>query len=411
MRASRPDHAAAVDAIYRTAAAPDLWNDTLNLLADHVGAIGGMLAYHSFGSGTNFMLSGRHRQDLDTIYLRHYTDNPYARANTRAPPGRVFVGNRLVEAAAVRRSAFYADILAPQAIENIIVFPHPSLTREGASGGVSFTLSRKHEETIEGAVARFERLAPHLSRAIDLTLQVGRHLNSSWQIERILDAMPSAALLLDRKARIIRTNAAADTLLRQSDGLSAIRTDGLLLVANRRAETRMLSTSIAQALAVARGEDRGLNGAFKIARPSGRPPLLVLVTPLPPPAFSLWEAVDGGARVMVQIVDPNEPTYAQAEALRTIADLTATEARVAALVGAGPGAPEIAATLGVSVTTVKTHLSRVFDKTGARSQAELARLIASIPVPTPRGGDLAAAPDLDAASESRPGGASGRTTR
>ena len=112
MRASRPDHAAAVNAIYRTAAAPDLWNDTLNLLADHVGAIGGMLAYHSLSGRGNFFLSGRHRDDLAAVYLRHYVDNPYARALTRAPSGRVYVANQLVDAAAVRRSAFHADIWA-----------------------------------------------------------------------------------------------------------------------------------------------------------------------------------------------------------------------------------------------------------------------------------------------------------
>jgi DNA-binding CsgD family transcriptional regulator len=208
-------------------------------------------------------------------------------------------------------------------------------------------------------------------------------------------------LLLDRKGRIIRTNDAADALLRQADGVFAIKADGLSLAAQTHSEARKLAATVAEALAVATGEDRGLKRAFKITRPSGRPPLLVLVTPLPPPAFSLWEAVDGGARVMVQIVDPNEPIYAQAEALRAIAALTATEARVAALVGAGPSAPEIAATLGVSVSTVRTHLRRVFDKTGARSQVELARLIASIPAPTLRGGGFAPAAALDTASESQ----------
>jgi DNA-binding CsgD family transcriptional regulator len=404
MRASTPDHAAAVDAIYRTAAAPEFWREALAVSADYVGAGGGFLIYTAPQGQSHFLIfgnsaGGRMREDLVAPYFEHYAHNPYARAFARARPDRVYRANQLVDVSALRRSSFQADILAPQRMEEQIVAPHASLTRGGGAGGACFVLSAQHLDGTERAMARVGRLAPHFARAIDLTLQLGRHQSSARQIERILDAMPSAALLLDRKARIIRTNAAADALLRQNDGLSAIRTDGLALVAQGRAETRMLLTSIAQAVAVADGEDQGLNGSFKITRPSGRAPLLVLVTPLPPPAFSLWEAVDGGARAMVQIVDPNEPTYAQAEALRTIAGLTPTEARVAALVGAGPGAPEIAATLGVSITTVKTHLSRVFDKTGARSQAELARLIASIPVPTPRGGDLAPAPDLDAASD------------
>src|SRR4051794_13631668 len=108
--------AAAIDAIYRAAAAPELWPDTLTLLADHVGAIGGMLVYHAPAGQRSFMVSARLREDLRTTYLQHYTRNPYTLALAKMAPGRVQIANRLVDAAVIRRSAFHADILAPQAI-------------------------------------------------------------------------------------------------------------------------------------------------------------------------------------------------------------------------------------------------------------------------------------------------------
>ena len=40
------------------------------------------------------------------------------------------------------------------------------------------------------------------------------------------------------------------------------------------------------------------------------------------------------------------------------------------------GVPEVAPVLGVSETTVKTHLQHIFDKTGARRQADLVKLVA-----------------------------------
>jgi DNA-binding CsgD family transcriptional regulator len=381
------DHAAAVNAIYGAGLAPELWSETLTLLADYVGAIGGQLAYNAPVGQPSFIVTGRLRDDLDRLYLERYALNPYSRALARVAPGQVHRMNQLVDVATVRRTDFHADILAPQAIEDFVVVTHSSLTRNGSSGGISFPLGVRHIEATDQAATRLRRLVPHLSRAIDFTLQLGRHQSGLWQIEHILNAMPGAALLLDRRGGIIRTNAAADALLSQADGISMIKSDGWYLTAHARSEASMLSACITQALAISRGEDQGLDGSLRITRPSGRP-LLVLVTPLPPPSFSLWEAVDGGAGAMVQIVDLHAPAYAQAESLRMAAGLSASEARVAALIGGGLSISEAAATLGLSSNTVKTHLARCFDKTGVRSQAALARLLASIPVPASRSSKL-----------------------
>jgi DNA-binding NarL/FixJ family response regulator len=40
------------------------------------------------------------------------------------------------------------------------------------------------------------------------------------------------------------------------------------------------------------------------------------------------------------------------------------------------GVPEVAPVLGVSETTVKTHLQHVFEKTGTQRQADLVKLVA-----------------------------------
>lgn len=380
MPTSPPSLADIIRAIYQAAAAPETWPATLGQLSDHIGAAGGFLIHSGGGERPPFIVQERLRGDLVEPYFRDHADNPYATAFARVRPGRVYVANRLVDLASLRRTAFHADILIPQAMEDQVVLAHAGLTRDGSSGGISFALSRRHLDGTEAAAARLGRLAPHLSRAIDLSLQADRDRGAAWQLARMLEAMPGAALLLDGKGRILRANAAADALLRDADGILAVQSDGLILTARARAEARRLSAAIAGALAVARGEDGRLGGTLMVTRPSGRP-LLLLVTPLPPPAFSLWEAADGGARALVQIADPLASAEAQAEALRMAAGLTAAEARVAALIGGGMSAPEAAAALGVSVSTVKTHLLRCFDKTGVRSQVALARLLASIPLP------------------------------
>lgn len=392
------DHNTTVHAIYEAAADPDRWSEMLVTVADHVGALGGMLAYHApTGSGQpSFLLVGRLRPDIGELYLQHYVDNPFARASMSRPIGRVVVGSHIVDLANVRRLSFHTDILAPQAIEDFVIFTHASLTRRGSVGGVSFPLQARHAAAAETAAARMRRLAPHMTRAIDLTLQLGRQRSGAWQFERILEALPNAALLVDGRCRILIANAHAEALLRQADGLFTTNGDGLRLAAQSRDEARLLSAAVAAAVVVAHGEERPLAGPMRVTRPSGRPPLLVLTTPLPAPAFSLWEAVDGGARALVQIIDLETPVAAQAEALRAAVGLTVAEARVAAQIAAGASAVEAAAALGISLTTVKTHLGRCFDKTGVRSQVGLARLVASIPVPArPPGRPDGRAPEGD----------------
>jgi len=62
--------------------------------------------------------------------------------------------------------------------------------------------------------------------------------------------------------------------------------------------------------------------------------------------------------------------------------LTPSELRVLlAIVDIG-GVPEVAAALGVAVTTVKTHLSPlVLKKTGVARQADLVKLVAGFSTP------------------------------
>ena len=63
---------------------------------------------------------------------------------------------------------------------------------------------------------------------------------------------------------------------------------------------------------------------------------------------------------------------------RTAPDqLTPTEDRIARLIAAGYGNPEVAAELLISRRTVENHLSRIYGKLGIGSRADLARLVTS----------------------------------
>jgi DNA-binding CsgD family transcriptional regulator len=70
-----------------------------------------------------------------------------------------------------------------------------------------------------------------------------------------------------------------------------------------------------------------------------------------------------------------------AELIGRMYKLTPTELRVlSAIVDIG-GVPEAAASLGVATTTIRTHLGRLFEKTGVGRQADLVKLVAGFSTP------------------------------
>jgi DNA-binding CsgD family transcriptional regulator len=82
--------------------------------------------------------------------------------------------------------------------------------------------------------------------------------------------------------------------------------------------------------------------------------------------------------VFVQLGTPLQVQAARVELAslgrRTAAgELTATEDRIAALVGVGRTNREVAAALVISVRTVESHLGRIYRKLGLRSRTELSR--------------------------------------
>src|SRR5262249_39520507 len=62
------------------------------------------------------------------------------------------------------------------------------------------------------------------------------------------------------------------------------------------------------------------------------------------------------------------------EAITNEFKLTPTELRVLFAIVEVGGVPEVAEVLGIATNTVKTHLSRLFEKTGTRRQADLVTL-------------------------------------
>jgi len=85
-----------------------------------------------------------------------------------------------------------------------------------------------------------------------------------------------------------------------------------------------------------------------------------------------------GVLVMTPVTLPQAPPV---ELVQSLFDLTPAEARVARRLSTGETVEEIASIGGVSLSTVRTQLRGVLEKTGCRRQAEVVALLGGIAVP------------------------------
>lgn len=375
-----------LDLIYGAIADPHRWADVLVGVSDHLGALGGMLAYVPAPSSRKAptQILGRLPEEPSAIFREHYAWNPWTVAVAQAPFGKAVSANSLVEPGSIQKTAFYADVLAPWGHADILDINHKALAVDGSVGGFGFCLSSRDAAQAGERVRLLDPLTSHLCRAFDASLLLGSRADGKRQLSAILEMMPNAALLLDGRGRVTQANSAAEALLRQSDGI-AFNGDGLQLISALASERNALARALKDALDIASGFGAALAyEPVRVGRPSGAAPLLVLAVPLPRPSFAFWELV-APARVLVVIVDPAAKSRATATSLQAAYGLTAAEARIALLLASGITGSQMPAMLGVTSATIKTHLRRCFEKTGAHSQAELSRLFTMFP-PTAAGG-------------------------
>lgn len=215
------------------------------------------------------------------------------------------------------------------------------------------------------------RLAPHLSTALELNHLVAALATSGRQLQAVLEAMPLAAMIVDIRGRIEALNAACEDILSRGDCLRV--EPGLIVTTVDPANAAAIAALITSA--------SGPDSASRVCRLYGTSGALLLVkgSPLPDSVVEAWEGRPHGGRVLLQIIAPfgdrDNPLDCS---WRDLFGLTRSEARTATLFGRGLSAVETADRLGVSVTTVRTHIAHCFSKTGVHSQAALARLMVAV---------------------------------
>ena len=360
--------------MYDATLEPRQWSEVLARIVTFVGGHGGCLLAKDL---TSRDIDAHWQTGVEPHYMQLYTETyskigPVA-ALTFGDVGQIVSVPEVVSYDEFRRSRFYLEWAEPQGWVDVAV----AVLDKSASGWGLLGVSRNATNGMvdDEMRRRISLVLPHIRRALRIGRAIERRQADAATFADILDRLTAGLLLLDAQGRIVHTNAAADDMLRDGRLLRAI--GRRLAGGDVQAERALRETTI---LPRAEGMQLGRDGVVVPLRTCDGERYIARAMPLAGAApRGAWESTEATTAVFVRraTMDNPSPPDIIAESYK----LTPTELRVLfALVEVG-GVPDVAAALGIAETTVKTHLARLFAKTGARRQAELVKLVAGFSMP------------------------------
>lgn len=217
-------------------------------------------------------------------------------------------------------------------------------------------------------------MSEHRSLLKSLATDAPRQSFAARLLETTLDLLPLKVIIAASDGQILHANSTAAAMLAHGDPIWSRH--GRLNAATSSA-TRALIAAIGS---ISANSARKCAGGTEVALPcrDGRAAMAHVRT-LVPGATRLAQASEAAAAIF--ITEPHR-VAPPLEALARLFDLTPSEVRVLAEIVGGRNRKEAAAALGVADSTVKSHLDRLFAKTGTSDQPSLFQLVTSLSWPT-----------------------------
>lgn len=293
-------------------------------------------------------------------------------ADMRRPLDEPAAGSREFSPETWNGNRYITEWARPQGIcDTIALFAMRDADRLCSYG---FARHETHGLIGEHEMACLRLLAPHLRRAVVISNIIDTATVAAATFESTLESLNVAIALVDSRARLVFANCAAKSLL---DLGGAVRLDRGVLQLHVPAANAALSRAIALT-----AESEVSIGAAGLGIPAPGPQGGAQIAHvLPLPAGNPRRQWIAGATAAVFLTPSSAHAPIPLEAIMALYDLTPAEARVLAAIASGKTLTGTATELAVAESTVKTHLLRIFSKTGTSRQAELAQLISSLTAP------------------------------
>jgi len=226
----------------------------------------------------------------------------------------------------------------------------------------------------EADIQFMDSLSPHICRAFMMADIFDLQSVRIQQLEQVVNALPTAVFLTDHHG-ISYMNRSAEDLIERGGSLKVKNNH---LITDQPGTADRLSHAVSASL---KGVAPAKIGSHQVPIPDQEEGgHIASVLPLK------WHDANhplmympGSAAILVQ--DKAQPTQFAGPAFAELYGLTPAELRISLEIARGLTPQEISQVLTISTNTIKTHLQRVFAKTGVTRQADLIRLIMQMTPP------------------------------
>ena len=361
-----------VGQIYDCAANPDLWTETLVDVRDYMNAayvLASVAEYSPANYNAPPHMIVRHSpwdvswfQSLGTMMHKIIGQENLVKSEI----DEVWIQSQQAPMEVIEKSEFYQNWAKPQGLIDCINIGY--IKRNTMQGVVSMPCFEKRGVFTSEDGIMAERLSPHIRRAMMINDVVDKGKLALALYRQVLDSIATPVFVMGLGHRIVFCNAPAEQMLVEAKFLK--NNAGLLSVAREGNSAKALEEAIDRC---AKGHaDCGTSGIGVPLVDDEGDRAAAYVLPIGGSDLR-GDLGKGFAAVFVSKRSEQQPMVI--EVLRTIFDLTPAEARVSTLIAKGDDPTTISEALNVSVNTIRTHLARVFQKTGARDQLALSTVV------------------------------------
>jgi DNA-binding CsgD family transcriptional regulator len=361
--------------IYDAALDPKLWSSVLERMCRFVGGVASTVYSEDSATktGKSHYTWGVDRRYGWLYYDRYIKHNPFTTAQVFFDVEEVISVADIVSHEEFRETLFYKEWVQPQGwIDAASAVLEKSATSYAA---ISVIRHERHGVIDDEARARMSVLVPHVRRTVLIGQVIELHKAEASTLADTFDGLSAGMFLVDRTGRIVHANCNGQAMI--GDGKVMRAATGRLLACDAGANQALQDIF---ASAQAGDEAVGVKGiAVPLPARDGEDHVahvLPLTGGIRRKTGTSYAAV---AAVFVRKAALDAPSPLEAIAKRH--QLTPSELRVLLGIVEVGGVPEVARAMGISDTTVKTHLRHVFEKTGTTRQAELVKLVASFANP------------------------------